>query len=222
MAYHEHRQIAPWLPAAALLLATAVAFPLPGPGNPTTSAPATEPVDLPTVIGRAGQLQRTGNSAASQPASAPEELDTFPPPAIGQYAVYTVSSGGGQGKCRQTVEAVGPGPADITVSEQMLVNNQAVGKPTMLHLPRFGPRWPAPMNSDARTISYAREQVELAGQRLDCIVLTTESRAAGVTRIERQWISPAVPITHLARLLVTTDGREVFRQELFEFGSAGR
>lgn len=190
----------------------------PVPARPAADLPVTGPGSPIAVISNPVLLLRTSNSPASQPASAPEELDSFPAPVVGQFTAYTISSGGAPVRSRQTIESIGPGPTDVTMSDQTLVNNQPIGKATLVKLPRFGRRWPAPAQTDARTVSYTREQIELAGAKLDCVVLTTESRAGGVTRIEKQWVCPTVPVTHIARLLVTTDGREVFRQELVEFG----
>jgi hypothetical protein len=164
----------------------------------------------------ASTSQPDGQGPFTGATSAPEELESLPQPAVGQSATYLFTSAGPASRLRQTVESAGPG-ADITVSEQVLLNNQPAGKPTMLHLPRFA-RWPAPIQSDARTIRYSREKIDLAGQNLDCVVLTIEARAGGVTRVMKEWVCPAVPVTHVARLIVTTDGREVFKQEMVEFG----
>ncbi len=157
---------------------------------------------------------------STQPAAAPPvDLDALPPPAVGQFAVYRVSAGGGQTRLKQAVTALGPGPNDAMVSEQLIVNDQPAGTATTMRIPRVGRRWPSPMHDDIRSVSYGRERVELAGRALDCIVLTIESRSsAGSLRVERQWISPQVPVTHLVRLVAITDGREVLRQELVDFG----
>lgn len=154
---------------------------------------------------------------ATQPGPPPELAD-LPHPAVGQYVVYSSSLAGGAGRVRRTVESLGPAHGEVTVSEQTLVNNQPVGKPRTIRVPRFGQYWPPPQHSDARTIAYTRERISAAGAEFDCILLTVESRAGGSLQVQRQWISPEVPINHLARLVVLLDGREIMRQELVDFG----
>ena len=181
---------------------------------------ATPPTSSPDLVSASQPDGAPTTAPAAQSTTAPEELESFPPPAVGQFAIYSCTSAGPASRLRQAIEAIGAA-GEITVSEQVLVNNQPAGKPTTLRLPRFV-RWPAPMQGEQRTVRYSREKLDLAGQNLDCVVLTIESRSAGVARVMKQWVCPAVPVTHLARLVVTTDGREVFRQELTEFGVANK
>jgi hypothetical protein len=191
-----------------------LANPLPDPNEAVAIAPAAPPALPP-----APAVENWTAAATSQPATAPAELADMPPPTPGQFVLYAISAGGPGARIRQAVDSLEPAPGEMTVSEQLLINNQPTGKPRQFRLPRLGRIWPGPANSDARTVAYTHERIDLAGRPLDCIVLTIEARAAGSLRVEKQWISREVPITHVARSTLSIDGREVMRQEAVDFGN---
>lgn len=213
---HSPGPIAP-VSASPRPIATPIALvvtPAPTP-SPVPMVPVASPIATPGPLFSTPAAPEPTSQPASQPA-VPDELADFPLPTIGQFAAYSTTAAGPQGRLRQTIDAVGPG--EMIVTEQTLVNNQPIGKGVSMRLPRAGRRWPLPGRTETQSVEYGREQIDLAGKKLDCVVVTTESRVGGSVRTERQWICPQVPVTHLVRLVVITDGREVFRQELVEFG----